>query len=85
MKPFTSVKSKISVHTESQPLAQTIFKAISPEAKIPLGRSSTKIKLGNNQVNITISAEDITSLRATTTPLLRWIHMICEMWKIGGN
>ena len=85
MKPILGIKSKIRVATDSQPLANAILEAISPETQIPLGRSTTKFKLKDKQVNITVSAEDITSLRATVTPLLKWIQMICDMWKLGGK
>jgi tRNA threonylcarbamoyladenosine modification (KEOPS) complex Pcc1 subunit len=71
-----SLDAKATIHlTFTEKQVDTLFSALTPEAKAPPTHRST-VKLEKDGCNLTliVEAEDTVALRATLNAYLRWIN-----------
>jgi KEOPS complex subunit Pcc1 len=73
---INSVKGKIIINFDTEKELNIIYKAILPEIKTsPDYRSKANIKIENQTLIITINSEDMTSFRASTNSIIKWIKL----------
>ena len=63
-----------SIPFPSKRAAHIIADALAPEASQKIPKSSVDITVENTLLNLRISAEDVSSLRAACNSYLRWIQ-----------
>ncbi|WP_295621456.1 KEOPS complex subunit Pcc1 [uncultured Methanobrevibacter sp.] len=71
---------------DSEEQAQIVYDSILLEFETsPDYRSSMDLKLENNQIIITIDAEDATSFRASINSAIKWIKLAVEINELTEN
>ncbi len=74
------LKAYLKLELESEKIAKTIYHALLPEITSPPSeeRGIATIKLGNNIVEVLITAKDLSALRALVNTYLYWIAGILK-------
>ncbi|MDR2873893.1 MAG: hypothetical protein LBV42_04030 [Methanobrevibacter sp.] len=80
---INSVKGKIIINFDSEKELNIIYKSIYPEIQTsPYYRSKAEIKIENQSLIILIKSEDMTSFRASTNSIIKWIKLSHSIIKI---
>jgi KEOPS complex subunit Pcc1 len=73
---INSVKGKIIINFDNEKELNIIYKAIYPEIQTsPDYRSKATIKIKDQSLIIFIKSEDMTSFRASTNSIIKWIKL----------
>ena len=67
-------KARFSFHFPSQKKASIVVASLSPEIVHKIPKSNVSVSLKGTTLDLSIDAEDISSLRAAVNSYLRWIQ-----------
>ena len=82
-KVLNNIETVFEVEFDSDREAEIVYNAIYPELSFSHNdRSTTDIKLDNNNMIITINSKDVVSLRASINSYIRWIKLSTEILNI---
>ena len=77
------ITSHVTLTFKDDHLARIIEESLRPEIEMDIGqRSTTSLQRKSNTIDITITAPDTTSMRASMNSLLRWVSMIQRIHNI---
>lgn len=78
------INNNITIEFYNDRIAQIYFNSLLPESIEPFRqRAHSELFLLNNKLKISISAKDITALRATVNSYLNWIKIINDIIEIA--
>jgi KEOPS complex subunit Pcc1 len=67
-------KAQFSFHFPSEKKASIVLSALSPEITHKIPKSNVAVVLKGTNLNLSIEADDVSSLRASVNSYLRWIQ-----------